>query len=74
MNVIIIASICILVLIIIVVLVGRSGSNFSESTKCVAKGGVCTTEIKCNEGIGQNGVLCSDETNDVCCNPINIKT
>ena len=66
-NVIIIAAIAILVLIILAVLIARSGGNVSDATKCIEKGGTCSSNCPLDRQISGTTGVCG--TSD-CCSPI----
>lgn len=65
-NTIIITAIALLVLIILAVLVARSGGMASKGTSCISKGGICK-EICDHDRIV--GVTCP-EVGHTCCNPV----
>jgi len=76
MNVIIIAAIALLVLVILSVLVIRSGRDISESGKCIATvpGAICSNDVSCPDGFFKNVLKggkdggCYD--GEICCIPL----
>ena len=70
MNVIIIAAIALLVLVILAVLLLRTGGNIAEGTNCEGVGGHCEPEGRCDDGdITDKTKGCVDD-GDVCCIPL----
>lgn len=66
-NVIIIAAIALLVLIVLAVLIARSGGHVSDGTRCIEKGGLCKTTFCPNNQVP--GIdLCTD--GQTCCSVI----
>ncbi|MBU0471763.1 MAG: hypothetical protein KKF89_05250 [Nanoarchaeota archaeon] len=71
-NVIIIAAIAMLVLVILAILVGRSGTHVSENTECIKKAGICREkECEENKQIGLMGEYC--QGNMWCCSPVSLE-
>ena len=72
MNVIIIAAIALLILVILTVLILRSGANVKEGTGCQGVGGHCSQE--CDEGaishLTQGGVKGGCAEDERCCVPL----
>ena len=70
MEVIIIAAIALLVLVILSVLILRSGGNFAKGTSCAGVGGTC--EEACDvlgSGYVPSNNVCPN-TDQVCCVPL----
>lgn len=68
-NMIVIVAICLVILVIMIFLIASRGRGLDNSTKCNARGGVCTTDT-CEPEIGRDDNLCGPT--ERCCNPLNI--
>ena len=69
MEVIIIAAIALLVLVILAVLIVRSGGNFASGTSCEGVGGTCEDSCEFLDGYIPSANSCSQE-GYVCCVPL----
>ncbi len=72
MNVIIVAAIALLILVILTVLILRSGANVKEGTGCQGVGGSCMQE--CEDGtishLTQGGTKGGCAEDERCCVPL----